>query len=156
MATPQFTVPWTSFATPSDLEEWIAGSDERRETAWNEHAENAPNKWLIAAVDSDECSFQPLDSLAEHCFAEGGTDPNEAVGEWVLSCFEGYTGMHGEIYNDIYCDLDEHGRIEAVSGFAVTADNGTVWLAQFEWGSLDQWLIFEYDEIDSRIILADG
>ncbi len=75
MTTPQFTVPWTSFATPSDLEEWIAGSDERMETAWNEHAENAPNKWLIAVLYPDQCSFQPLDSLAERHFSEDGIDP---------------------------------------------------------------------------------
>jgi hypothetical protein len=151
-----FVVPWTSFKTPSDLAEWIGDSDERIETAWNEHSENAPNKWLIAAVDSDQCSFQPLDALAQNCFSDDGLDPREAISEWVLGCFEDFTGMTGEIYSDIDFDLDDEGRIETVGSFALTADNGTVWLAQIEWGVEDEWLVFEYDEASSEFMLMDS
>jgi hypothetical protein len=63
--------------------------------------------------------------------------------------------MHGEIHNDIYYNLSDEGKIEAVGGFGITADNGTAWLAQLEWGSQDEWLVFEYDEVSSDIILMD-
>lgn len=155
MSDPKFTVPWTSLKTPTDLADWIAGSDERIEIAWNEHADNAPNKWLIAAVDSDQCSFRPLDVLAETSFSDDGPDPRDAICEWVLGCFEDFTGMAAEIYSDIDFDLDDEGRIETVGSFALTADNGTVWLAQIEWGSEDEWLVFEYDDVSSDLMLTD-
>ena len=60
-------------------------------------------------------------------------------------CFQ-YTGLEPHINEDIDLDLDDDGRIEAVTGIAIHDPEGRTWLANFEWGDEDEWLVIELDE----------
>ena len=84
--------------------------------------------------------------MNDNCEWVDGKDPNADVLEWVKGVFKDHTGLDPHINEDIDLDLDDDGKIEAVSGIAIHDAEGRSWLANFEWGNEDEWLVFELDE----------
>ena len=84
--------------------------------------------------------------MDDDCEWVDGKDPNADVLEWVKGVFKDHTGLDPYINEDLDLDLDDDGKIEAVSGIAIHDPEGRIWFANFEWGNEDEWLVFELDE----------
>ena len=102
---------------------------------------------------TDDFAYLPPEELVEKTYEMdddfnwvGGNDPNADVLEWVKGVFKDHTGLDPHINEDIDLDLDDDGKIEAVSGIAIHDSEGQTWLANFEWGDEDEWLVIERDE----------
>jgi hypothetical protein len=157
----ELVIPWATLTTPEELEAWMDDEDDRRDQAWEDHENGSGKKWLIAAVDPDQCIFIAIDELRSKTYPTDednwGAGAAEDIEEWVLGCFGDYTGLEGSLVPGvpIEFDLDEEGRLSEISGFAVFGyveelEKNTTWLANFdgfgEDGSEDGWwLEWDYD-----------
>jgi len=154
-------IPWGSFMTPEDLDRWIDGDDDRRDQAWEDHGNGQAKKWLIVAVEPDQSIFIATDEIKSKTYPVGEEDWGEGVAkdikEWVLGCFNDYTGLNGELIPRVAIDfdLDEEGCICEITGFGILAhvagsDVITTWCANFDGfddgdGGDGWWLEFGYD-----------
>lgn len=154
-------IPWETFKNPEELEDWIDNDDERRDQAWEDHENGEAKKWLIAAVEPDQSIFIATDELQSKSYPVGeenwGEGASEDIEEWVLGCFNDYTGLNGELIPRVAIefDLDEEGFLCEISGFGILAHVAesnvmTTWLANFDgFDNADQgdgwWLEFDYD-----------
>ena len=101
----------------------------------------------------EDVSYLPPASLQESIYKMADDfdwvndkDPSADVLEWVKGVFKDHTGLEPYINEDIDLDLDADGRIEAVSGIAIHDPDGRTWIANFEWGNEDEWLVIELAE----------
>ena len=101
----------------------------------------------------EDVAYLPPSSLQESVYKMGddwewvdGKDPAADVLEWVKGVFQEHTGLKPHINEDLDLDLDGDGRIEAVSGIAIHDPEGRTWIANFEWGDEDEWLVISLDE----------